>query len=86
MPRAGTVRLLKAHCTTTSGAPVRVRVSATSHRTHSQGEARAFRVIRHTNGRTVLRTFGQPLKIRVVWRASAKAGDLGYKKTRTYRT
>lgn len=86
VPVRGKVRLLKAHCQTTAGEPVSVRVSARARQAASRGDLTYYRVIRKPNGRTILKTYGHPVKLKVTWKASATDNYNPYKKVRTYRT
>ena len=81
MPLAGTVRLLKPGCETTAGQPVKVKVKARA----ARGDVQYYKVIRKPNGRTLLKTFGYPIKLTVTWSAKPTATAAAYKKVRTYR-
>ena len=81
VPLAGTVRLLKPGCETTAGQAVKVKVKARA----ARGDVQYHKVIRKPNGRTLLKTFGYPIKLTVTWSAKPTATAAAYKKVRTYR-
>lgn len=86
IPNRGTVRLLKANCTTNAGQPVTVRVSNMIKRSPSaRGNVTYYRVIRKANGKTLLKTFGYPVKLKIVWSSAGTDGYRAFKKVRNYR-
>lgn len=86
IPNRGTVRLLKANCTTNAGQPVTVQVSSLNKRSLSaRGDVTYYRVIRKPNGKTLLKTFGYPVKLKIVWSSAGTDGFQAYKKVRNYR-
>lgn len=86
IPAAGTVRLMKARCRTDAGQLVNVKVSAKQRSAQTRGDLQYYRVIRKPNGKTLLRTFGYPLRIKVTWSASKTSGFKAYKKVQRYRS
>ena len=83
VPLVGKVRLLKPGCETTAGQPVKVKVKGRALAT--RGDVQYYKVIRKPNGRTLLKTFGYPVKLTVTWSAKPTASTAAYKKVRTYR-
>lgn len=86
VPVNGRRTLLKAHCKTTAGQPVRVRVADSRRGATTRGDLRGFRVIRKANGKVILRTYGLSQRLKVIWSAPATAGYDAYRSVRTYRT
>lgn len=83
IPASGTTRLLKPHCKTNAGQKVRVAVSGSL---DNRGDVRTYKVIRKKNGKTLIRTYGEPLNLKVVWRASATSTYKKFQKTHRYNT
>lgn len=68
LPLAGTRILLKPHCVTNAGAPVKVSVRAAL---ASRGDLVTYRLIRSKNGKVKIRTYGYPLRAKIRWTAPA---------------
>lgn len=81
--KKGRTVILKAHCMTNADRKVRVKVAGMK---RSRGEVINYRVIRRANGRTILRTYGVPLRIKITWSAPATKTYKAYRNVHWYRT
>lgn len=81
--KKGRTVILKAHCMTNADRKVRVKVAGMK---RSRGEVINYRVIRRANGRTILRTYGVPLRIKITWSAPATKTYKAYCNVHWYRT
>lgn len=77
----GTKRLLKAHCRTDAGVPIKVRVKGKA----ARGDLRLFRVIRTPNRAAFIRTYGKHVQLTITWSARATDGYSAYTKVKHYR-
>ncbi len=82
LPKHGTAQLLKAHCVTNAGQQVRVSVTNLA---TTRGDTRAYRVIRKSNGRVYVKTFGKRVALSVKWKAPAASGFTAYSIKHSYR-
>ena len=82
IPRDGLRRILKPGCVTNAGEPTKVRVRGGL---RNRGDVTFYKVIRKTNGKVKIRTFGYKLKLKVIWKAKATGEYAKYKKTRAYK-
>ncbi len=82
IPLRGERVLLKRHCTTSAGQPVRVRVNG---HLRPRGDVRLYRVIHKRNGEVRLRTYGHHLRLKITWWAPATTTYSAYELIRTYR-
>lgn len=80
--KSGSTVILKAGCTTTAGKRVRVKVAGQA---RSRGEVTYYRVIRQSNGKTLVRTYGKPIKLKITWSASGNKKYKAFKQARSYR-
>ena len=82
IPLTGKRQLTKSNCVTNAGQNVKVRVKGKLNR----GDVRYYRVIRKNNGRTLIKTFGNPLRLTITWKAAATGDYAAYKTTKRYTT
>lgn len=83
IPLLGVKQLMKAHCYTNAGQRVKVRVMG---KLLHRGDARTFRLIRKSDGQTLIKTYGNPVGLTITWSAPASGNYEAYSLVKSYRT
>ena len=83
IPLLGVKQLMKAHCYTNAGQRVRVRVQG---KLRNRGDLLTFSVVRKRDGRTLIKTYGNPLGLAITWSAPASGNYEAYSLVKRYKT